>query len=87
MPCYSHLGQCGEKAVQRTVRGCHAVFRQKDFEDHMATAASSHMILQAGEVEWLRRILYHKVSFHQLALKVYASLVKEYYTLRFVILV
>ncbi|CAH3029421.1 unnamed protein product, partial [Porites evermanni] len=59
-----HLGQCGKKAVQRTVRGRHAVFRRKDFEDHMATAASSHMILQAGEVEWLRRILYHKLRYN-----------------------
>lgn len=64
-----------------------AVFRQKDFEDHVATAASSHVVLQAGEVEWLRRILYHKVSFHQLALNAYVSLVREYCTLRFVILV
>ena len=48
--------------VQCSVSGCHAVFRQKDHEDHVYTAALSHMALQAGEVERLRRILYHNVG-------------------------
>ena len=48
--------------MQCSVSGCHAVFRRKDHEDHVYTAALSHMALQAGEVERLRRILYHNVS-------------------------
>ncbi|KAK2560841.1 hypothetical protein P5673_016652, partial [Acropora cervicornis] len=54
-----HLDKCDEKAVRCSVSGCHAVFRGKDHEDHVYTAALSHMALQAGEVERLRRILYH----------------------------
>ena len=57
-----HLDKCGEKAVQCSVSGWHAVFRGKDHEDHVYTAALSHIALQAGEVERLRRILYHNVS-------------------------
>ncbi|XP_068742945.1 uncharacterized protein [Montipora capricornis] len=55
-----HLSQCGEKAVQCAVSGCHAIFRRKDNEKHVTTAASSHMVLQTGEVQQLRRIIFLK---------------------------
>ena len=49
-----HLDQCGEKVVQCTISGCHAILRSKNFDDHVVTAAPSHMVLQAGEVQRLK---------------------------------
>jgi len=55
-----HLCHCQEKAVQCTVRGCNAIFKRKNEQDHVLNAASTHAVLQEGEVQRLRRLLYFK---------------------------
>ena len=56
-----HLSECPEKAVKCPVAGCTAIFRRKNSKEHVVTAASSHAVLQAGEVQRLRGIIHFKV--------------------------
>ena len=56
-----HLSQCQERAVQCKVRGCNAIFKRKNEQDHIFHAASTHAVLQEGKVLRLRGLLYFKV--------------------------
>lgn len=55
-----HLSECPEKAIKCPVAGCTAIFRRKNSKEHVVTAASSHAVLQAGEVQRLRGIIHFK---------------------------
>ena len=57
-----HLLECPEKAVKCPVAGCTAIMRRKKSKEHVVTAASSHTVLQAVEVQRLRGIVHFKVS-------------------------
>ena len=57
-----HFSECQEKAVQCTVSGCRTIMRRKSLQEHVVTAASSHAVLQSGEVQRLRGIIHFKVG-------------------------
>lgn len=67
-PCRCHVilhqEKCGERAIQCTVRGCKTIYRRKHQEEHVTKAASSHAVLQEGEVQLLRQIIHFKAR-HQ----------------------
>lgn len=56
-----HLSECPEKAVKCPVAGCTAIVRRKNSKEHVVTAAASHAVLQAGEIQRLRGIIHFKV--------------------------
>lgn len=58
-----HLSECPEKAVQCTVKGCNAIIKRKNAHEHLLTAASTHAVLQAGEVQKLRGLMHFKVIY------------------------
>ena len=58
----SSFSECQEKAVQCTVSGCRTIMRRKNLQEHVVTAASSHAVLQSGEVQRLRGIIHFKVG-------------------------
>ena len=53
--------ECPEKAVKCPVNGSTAIVRRKNSKEHVVTAAASHAVLQAGEVQRLRGIMHFKV--------------------------
>lgn len=55
-----HMSECQEKAVQCSVSACATIFKRKDAQEHIRTAASSHAVLQAGEVQKLRGLMHFK---------------------------
>lgn len=57
-----HQEKCGERAIQCTVRGCKTIYRRKHQEEHVTKAASSHAVLQEGEVQLLRQIIHFKTQ-------------------------
>lgn len=56
-----HLSECPEKAVKCPVAGCTAIICLQSSKEHVVIAASSHTVLQAGEVQQLRGIIHFKV--------------------------
>lgn len=52
------MSECAEKAVH----GCNTIVKRKNLKEHVVTAASTHSVLQAREVQRLRGVIYFKVS-------------------------
>ena len=56
-----HVSECPERAVQCTVSGCKTIMKRKHVQEHIMTAAYTHAVLQAGEVQRLRGVMHFKV--------------------------
>ncbi|XP_044163973.1 TNF receptor-associated factor 5-like isoform X1 [Acropora muricata] len=57
---FLHVGQCREKIMRCSVKGCKQMFRRKEWEEHMRACALSHAKLRDGEIQNLRQIIYKK---------------------------